>query len=128
DKDLCKIAEQPFDVQKLEAADQAPRMPPASEDNLQQTSVIPADEEELDHIILADGQDRDKSDERPEAPYQPFKELQRIRPQSLQVPPDLLPTGPPKPLDFGPLGSAQRRERLRREFSRLRPPGPDYQG
>jgi cobalt-zinc-cadmium efflux system outer membrane protein len=31
-------------------------------------------------------------------------------------------------LELGPLGSAQRREQLRREFPSLRPPGPDLEG
>jgi cobalt-zinc-cadmium efflux system outer membrane protein len=128
DKDLCKLAEQPFDVQPPQAADQAPLMPPVGDDKLQQTTVDPTDEEAVDHIILADGQAKDKGDERLDERVEPFKELMRIRPQMLQVPPDLLPTGPPSPLDLGPLGSAQRRERLRREFPPLRPPGPDYEG
>ncbi|MGH7169497.1 MAG: TolC family protein, partial [Gemmataceae bacterium] len=128
DKDLCKIAEQPFDVQNLQAADQVPMMPPADNDKLQQTAFDPADEEEVDHIILADGQAKDKSGERPDEKFDPFKDLRRMQPEVLQVPPDLLPTGPPRRLDLGPLDSAQRRQRLRREFEQLRPPGPDYEG
>lgn len=128
DKDLCKIAEQPFDVQKLQPADQVPAMPRADEDRPQQTAFDPADEEEVDHIILADGQSRDRNHEQPEEKFDPFKELRRMQPEVLQVPPDLLPTGPPRRLELGPLDSAKRRQRLRHEFQSLRPPGPDYEG
>ncbi len=127
DKDLCKIAEQPFDVQKLQAADQAPVMPPAADDAIQQ-AAFPANEDEVDRIILADGQFRNNSDERPRERFDPYKDLRDIRPPVLQVPPDLLPTGPPRPLELGPMGTAQRREQLRREFPSIRPPGPDYRG
>jgi cobalt-zinc-cadmium efflux system outer membrane protein len=127
DKDVCDIAKQPFDVQTLQASDQAPLMPPA-DDSVQQSAFDPNDADDVDHIILADGQADDKSGERPRGGFDPFKDLQKYRPQVLQVPPDLLPSGPPRPLNLGPLDSAQRRQRLRREFQPLRPPGPDYEG
>ena len=148
DKDVCDIAKQPFDASQPQAADQAPIMPPASDDTIQQTHFeaaetgsshrggvdMPADaldlldEEEIDHIILADGQAKHNLDERPKDKYDPFKDLKKTEPRALQVPPDLLPSGPPRPLNLGPLDSAQRRERLRRAYPPLGPPGPDYRG
>lgn len=149
DKDVCAISKQPFDAGQIQAPDQAPTMPPASDDEVQQTNASsdeevgpasraglqaplgsrhPLNEEEIDHIILADGQAKHTDDERPGSGFDPFKDLRGVKPQVLEVPPDLLPTGPPRPLNLGPLGSAQRRERLRREFPPLRPPGPDYRG
>lgn len=147
DRDVCQLAKQPFDAAQLQEPDRPPRMPPASEDGIQRTSHTSTEEhagasgrgslefpfdpsaylnaEEIDHIILADGLAQHKKDDRI---FDPFKDLRTGTPKALQVPPDLLPGGPPKPLDLGPIGSALRRERLRREFSPLRPPGPDYEG
>jgi cobalt-zinc-cadmium efflux system outer membrane protein len=129
DRDLCELCKQPFDVQKLQAPDQAPTMPSA-DDALEPSAFDPTDAEQVDHIILADGQaaDKDKDEERPSERPEPFKELLRIQPQMLRVPQDLLPTGPPRSLQLAPFGSPQRRQQLQREFQPLRPPGRDYQG
>jgi cobalt-zinc-cadmium efflux system outer membrane protein len=149
-KDLCDIAKQPFDASQMQAPDQAPTMPPASGDAIEQTDYssadaeagsmrragfdLPAnapellDDEEIDHIILADGLAKHNRDRPSSDKFDPFKDLRVIKPRSLEVPPDLLPGGRPRPLDLGPLDSAQRRERLQREYPPLRPPGPDHRG
>jgi cobalt-zinc-cadmium efflux system outer membrane protein len=123
DADLCNIAKQPFDIQKLEAADQQPFMPPAEDQAIQQTAHdCDVEVEEDEEVICAAAQNGDKKGEKPE----PFKELKDGT--TLQVPPDLLLGGAPAPLLSGKEDAKQRRERLRREFQPLRPPGPDYEG
>jgi cobalt-zinc-cadmium efflux system outer membrane protein len=116
DADLCHIAKQPFDIQQLEAADQQPLMPPAEDEAIRQTAHESQTDEDEEQVP-------DKKGERPD----PFKGLEK-RSKTLEVPPDLLPGGEPAPLSFRGLNAQQRRERLRREFQPLRPPGPDYEG
>jgi cobalt-zinc-cadmium efflux system outer membrane protein len=115
---LCDIAKQPLDIQKLPAADQAPLMPPAEDGAVKQTGAE-AEEDEQDDLLLAAAQTADKDREQP-------KELRKPRPV-LQVPPDLLPGGPPRDPVFG-LEGKKRQQALRREFQPLRSPGPDYEG
>jgi outer membrane protein, heavy metal efflux system len=126
DKDLCELAKQPFDLHALQAVDQAPSMPSAAEEEVQPTALDA--EEEVDRIILAGGQPASKSGPKAAERFDPFKDLRKYGPEALQVPPDLLPNGSPRPFDLGPLDSPQRRQRLRRAFPSLRPPGPDYEG
>lgn len=149
-KDLCKLAEQPFDAGSPPDSEQAPAMPPAGDEGNQprrdsstgaesgfvsrtgfdvpENAPELLDEEEIDHIILADGLAKHDNERPASDKFDPFRDLRKIRPRSLEIPSDLLPDGKPKPLDLGPLNSAQRRERLQREYPPLRPPGPDHQG
>jgi cobalt-zinc-cadmium efflux system outer membrane protein len=128
DKSVCELSKQPFDLQHLQASDQAPIMPPA-DDAVAKTAYDPNDPESVDRFILGEQQQSaEKSGPKPGERFDPFKDLQQYQPRTLQVPPDLLPTGPPKPLVLGPLGSAQRRQQLQRLFPSLRPPGPDFDG
>ncbi len=123
DAAVCDIAKQPFDLQHLEAADQKPLMPPAENGSVTPTAY-PSEEEETS----TEAQPSDRGPVQPGQRYDPFKDLEKYRRPTLQVPPDLLPNGPPPPFKPGELDTSQRRERLRREFQPLRPPGPDYEG
>jgi cobalt-zinc-cadmium efflux system outer membrane protein len=116
DAAVCDIAKQPFDVQHMEAPDQQPLMPPVEDDQLTQAAYHP-DEDELAQAPPAD---KGKG-------VNPLQEKLKY-PQPLSVPPELLPNGSPAELRLAPLGTAKRREQLRREFPMLRPPGPDYEG
>jgi cobalt-zinc-cadmium efflux system outer membrane protein len=123
DAAVCDIAKQPFDAQRLQAADQQPLMPPAGDGAISQTAHHPEDDDD----VLAPPRPAGPEDERPQLPPELDKGLRRPR-QALEVPPDLLPGGPPPGIEFGKLGTPERREKLRREFAPLRPPGPDYEG
>jgi cobalt-zinc-cadmium efflux system outer membrane protein len=148
DRDVCELSKQPFDAGQPQEPVRPPTMPPASEEGIQRTTFCPSSErapdrvgvdlpfdpatyldaEEIDHIMLADGLAKHQAKDSTSEKYDPFKDLRVGIPQALQVPSDLLPGGPPRPFDLGPPGSDQRRERLRKEFPPLRPPGPDYRG
>jgi cobalt-zinc-cadmium efflux system outer membrane protein len=122
DAAVCHIAKQPFDVQRLEAADQQPLMPPAENGDITPTAHHPEDDDD----VLAPPR-KVGPDDRPELPPELDKGLRQAR-RPLEVPPDLLPGGPPPRIEFGQLGAPERRERLQREFTPLKPPGPDYEG
>jgi cobalt-zinc-cadmium efflux system outer membrane protein len=122
---VCDIAKQPFDVQKLEAADQLPIMPSAEDEKIKQTAYRPDGNELVQKG--SDNQRPDKGNERPKS----NEDLKLFELEQLKVPPDLLPTGPPRELNLGKLtkeNAAKRREILLREFRPLQPPGPDYEG
>jgi cobalt-zinc-cadmium efflux system outer membrane protein len=123
DAGVCDIARQPFDLQHLDAADHQPVMPPTENDAITQTAHTA---EEDSGIQTPAGRRGDPS----QKPFNPFKDLEKA-PNTLQVPPDLLPGGPPKELELGPAtpeNAARRQALLRREFQPLPPPGPDFEG
>jgi cobalt-zinc-cadmium efflux system outer membrane protein len=115
DSAVCDISKQPFDIHKLEAADQRPLMPSAEDESITQTA----------YQTEADTQERPGPAVQR---YDPFKDLEKYHREPLRLPPDLLPEGSPAPLQLSLTDPAKRREKLRREFSPLRPPGPDYDG
>ena len=62
---VCDIAKQPFDVQKLEAADQLPIMPSAEDEKIKQTAYRPDGDELVQKG--SDNQRPDKGNERPKS-------------------------------------------------------------
>lgn len=117
---VCDIAKKPWDVQPSSASDRPPLMPRAEDGTIAPTSYQPG-EETLSQPRKG----------KAEPPFDPFKDLQKYRQATLQVPPDLLLEGPPPELDLGPLtpeNAPRRRAILRGEYPPLRPPGPDPDG
>lgn len=112
---VCDIAKKPWDVQPPVDAP-PPTMPPAD-------STITPTAYRANETAQAQEPAARKSD--------PFKDLQKYRQATLQVPPDFLLQGPPPELDLGPLtpeNAPRRQAILRNEYPPLRPPGPDPDG
>jgi cobalt-zinc-cadmium efflux system outer membrane protein len=115
DSVVCDISKQPFDIHKLEAADQRPLMPSADEDSITQTAYTETETQQRPGPTVPPR-------------YDPFKDLEKYHREPLRLPPDLLPEGTPGPLRLSLTDPAKRREQLRREFQPLPPPGLDYDG
>jgi cobalt-zinc-cadmium efflux system outer membrane protein len=123
DTTVCKIAKQPFDLQLLRPADQAPPMPSAATPQAgpqdENEDVKPAAWQAPDEALLGpptplkgggkEGQPGKKG---------PFTDLPTQLPPSLQIPSDLLPSGPVRML-------TEKGEALRRQFPPLFTAGPD---